>query len=214
MGDFGRMLVVVLGALWFSGCASSGAPVPANEATHRVEVFNNGWHTSIVLPRTLLPPGMIPETEDFPDAQYFKIGWGDRDYYPAGKAGIATTVAAILWPTSAVIHVVGLHRSVSETFVGSEVLAIGLTAEMFDRLVTHITASFDREGQRRAAVYEAGLYHESLFYKAHGRFHLFSTCNTWTVRAFSEAGLPVSPATTITAGKAMRQLGQFAHGPP
>ena len=61
------------------------------------------------------------------------------------------------------------------------------------------------EGGRGETV-ARGLYQDSWFYPAHGRFHLLNTCNTWTARMLTAAGVGVSPSGVNTAEDLMRRL--------
>lgn len=208
MASRGRRPRLVWLALAWLVAACAGAPPPPDitgPATHNAYVVSNGWHTGIVLARDGLPPGLLPEAEDFADAPYLEFGWGDRAYYPAKDPGMGATLAAALLPTRSVMHVAGLDRPPRTGSGGTEAVAILLTAAQRDRLAAGIDAGFDRpEGGRAAAG--PGLYPDSLFYPARGRFHMFNTCNSWTARQLAAAGVPVSPAGVITAESLMRQL--------
>ncbi len=57
-----------------------------------------------------------------------------------------------------------------------------MSAEALERLIAQIDNSFDRPEGGRGETVARGLYQDSWFYPAHGRFHLFNTCNTWTAR--------------------------------
>jgi len=78
----------LFGALWLAACAAVAPLPPADHGprTHDIRVVSNGWHTAIVVARAdLVATGLLPETDDFPDAAFVEFGWGDRVYYPNGK---------------------------------------------------------------------------------------------------------------------------------
>jgi hypothetical protein len=134
------------------GCAGTPPAVRwlADDQPHRrVYLVSHGWHTGLVLERRDLPAGTLPEAADFPGASYLEIGWGDRAYYPAKDPGLWLMLAATLWPTPGVLHVVGFDESVVKYFPKSEVLEIRLGASEFDRLARHIDASFERTDRAR-----------------------------------------------------------------
>ncbi len=193
---------------WLVACAPAPQPVPVDrgEPAHTVYVMSNGWHTGIVLPRDALPPGPIPEAADFPEAAFLEFGWGDREYYPSPDPTLSMALAAALTPTPAVMHMAGLPRPPQEHYREVEVLAIGLSATALERLIASIDSSFDRPSGDRAETIARGLYRDSWFYPAHGRFHLFNTCNTWTARMLSAAGVGVSPSDVKTSEDLMRRL--------
>jgi len=193
---------------WLVACTPTPQPllVDEGEPVHTIYVFSNGWHTSIVLSRDALPPGPIPEAADFPEAAFLEFGWGDREYYPSPRPTMGMALAAALTPTPAVMHLASLPRPPQELYRKAEVLAMRLSAEALERLIAQIDTSFDRPEVGRGETVARGLYQDSWFYLAHGRFHLFNTCNTWTARMLTAAGVGVSPSGVKTAEDLMRRL--------
>ncbi len=205
----------LLGAAWtglLTACASPPAtlgearPADEGEPAHIVYIVSNGWHTGIILDRRDLPPDVVPEAEDFPAALYLEFGWGDREYYPTPRPTVGMALAAALTPTPAVMHLAGLAQPPRRQYPLAELLAIPLTAPALDRLASGIAADFERPEGGRAETIAPGLYRDSLFYPAHGSFHLFNTCNTWTARQLAAAGLALSPSGVVTADELMKRL--------
>lgn len=176
-----------------------------------VVVVSNGWHTGIVLVRDDVPRAEIPETDDFPAATYFEFGWGDAEYYPAREPSFAMALRAAT-PGPAVVHLVALHDEAARVFPTTETIAVPLDAAAKRRLVAFIAASFERPPGGRATAVAPGLYRDSRFYPATGRFHLFNTCNTWTARALATAGVKLEPDGVQTASELMARL-RAAIGP-
>lgn len=207
-GRFLTRLAALIGAVWLIGCAPVSHPSTVAEGplAHIVRIVSNDWHTGIVVPRASLPPQQVPEAADFPDARFLEFGWGDREYYPSPRPGLGTTLAAALVPTPAVMHLAGLEAPPEDVYPDSEVLAVRLTAAELDRLLTEIDASFERPSGARAEAVARGLYRDSRFYPAGGRFHLFNTCNTWAARMLAAAGLELSASGVITAEHLMSRL--------
>jgi len=188
------------------GCA---APVPAPEATDasvggRIYVVSHGWHAGLVLRRADIPDEAWPEKRDFPDAEYLEIGWGDRDYYQAREPGMGTLLKAALWPTASVLHVVGFRGAVAANFPHSVILALPVTRDGLARLVDFIDAAHDRRSGAPLASLGPGLYGDSRYYPARGRFHLFNNCNRWTARALRAAGFEIDEV--LTAGGLFAEL--------
>lgn len=181
--------------------------LPAGAAT--VFVTSNGWHTAVVIARADLPPESIPETADFPKAEWFEFGWGDAEYYPAPRPGMGDALKAA-FPGPAVVHLAGLPQHPASVFPSQEHIALHLTDDAFARLVAFVNASFERRGAARAFANATGLYAFSLFYPGTGRFSLFNTCNTWTARGLATAGLPLQVQGTQRAEDVMRQLRALA----
>ncbi len=182
---------------------SSNEGPGSNQAGYSIYVASNGWHTSIVLARSDLPAGAIPEADDFPGATYLEFSWGDARYFPAPEKGLGLTMRALLTPTPAVLHLAGLPAHPKNVFPTAEVVELKLTAEGFSTLVAYLDQTFARDNAEPSTQ---GLYRFSRFYPATGSFHLFNTCNTWTARGLADAGLPVTVTGTLQAEDLMAQL--------
>jgi uncharacterized protein (TIGR02117 family) len=207
------LLRPLMRGLAVAGCAACLAacggvpPAPMNQgpAEHLIHVISNGWHTGLVLARDDVPPGRIPEAADVPDARYLEFGWGDREYYPSPRPTIGMALGAALTPSPAVIHLAGRDAPPQPSAPGIEVLAVPVRAAGLDRLTAHLDAAFDRPAGGRAASIAPGLYPDSHFYPAHGKFHLFNTCNTWIAHKLAAAGVPLS-TDVMTADELMQRL--------
>ncbi len=208
-GRLARRAVPTALLLLAAACEPLPAAPPANDdgpRPHSVWVVSNGWHTGIIVSRDDLAPGRVPEAADFPRAAFFEFGWGDREYYPSRQPTFGMALAAAISPSPAVMHLAGLQslpRPVPERL---EVLTLRLTAAGLDRLTASIDESFERPADGRAQSVAPGLYAHSLFYPAHGRFHLFNTCNSWTARQLAVGGVGISPSGVLTADDLMRRL--------
>lgn len=189
--------------------AAAGTPAAAEPGV-AIFVASNGWHTAIVVPRARVPADAIPEAADFPDAVYLEFGWGDSEYYPARNPTIGMALRAALEPTPAVVHMGGLGAHPRAVYPTAEVVEIEVPADGFARLVAYLGAAFARGGADRVGASAPGLYPYSLFYPATGEFHLFNTCNTWTARGLSAAGLAVEVGGTVRAEDLMAQVREIA----
>jgi uncharacterized protein (TIGR02117 family) len=204
-----RRFAWLIYVVWLAACGSIPQTQPASNesaAAYGIYVYSNGWHTSIVMSRQALPPGLVPEVEDFPAAAFLEFGWGDRIYYPAPDPSFDMALAAAITPSPAVMHVAGLPRPPQDHYRNVEVLALHLSAAALVRLVTEIDASFDRPEGGRAEHLAQGLYRDSWFYPAHGEFHLFNTCNTWAARMVAAMGVDVSLSGVNRADDLMERL--------
>lgn len=175
------------------------------DAARVVLVTSNDWHSRIVVAVADLPAGLLPEAADFPGAAWLAIGWGDHEFYPMRDPPTWLALKAGLWPTDAVIHLVPLAAP-PRVVDGFEVLEIELGHTEHEALLVAIDATIVRNGAARAPIAAPGLFRGSLFYPAHGRFHLLNTCNSWTARQLVAAGLPIRWRGVVTAEDLMRQL--------
>ena len=133
------------------------------------------------------------------------IGWGDHEYDPMPDPPRHLALTAALLPGPAVIHLIAMADPPRQ-FDGFEVLEIDVSQAGLKAMLDAIDAAFDRDGQPRAPVAAPGLYPDSLFFPAHGRFHLLNTCNSWVARQLIAAGLPIRARGVVTAEDLMRQL--------
>lgn len=204
--------ILVYGILFFAltaGVAVFAAP-DARSNGKTIHVTSNGWHSSIVIARDDLPIGRVPEAADFPEATHLSFGWGDADYFPAPDPGLGLTLRAGLFPTPAVLHLVGLGAPPQAVFPSADVITLSLAPPQIDDLVAYIDDTFDRRGAARAQPTAIGLYAFSRFYPAKGRFHVFNNCNTWTARGLAAAGLPVQAGGALTADDLMGRVREAA----
>ena len=166
-----------------------------------IYVVSHGWHTGIVIRTADIPPSLLPEAADFPQAAFLEIGWGDREYYRAHDPGAGTASRAALIGGPGVLQVVGVRDDPRRAFPQSEVVALPVSRQGLKRLCRYVSASIERGANDRAAVLGPGLYGDGRFYASRERFHILNTCNVWTARALRAAGLPI--ATALTADSVM-----------
>lgn len=216
MRSISRIFAAVVLA-FFAGCQSAVTPGTARsesaqsavehygsgDAIRTIYVVSNGWHTGIVLARSNLPLGLIPEVNDFPTARFFEFSWGDAKYFPAPEKGLGMAMSALFTPTPAVLHLTGLPTHPRQVFPSAETVELQVTSEGFHNLVVFLDDTFARDDSQASLK---GLYPFSRFYPATGRFHMFNTCNTWTARGLAGAGIPVSVTGTLQAEELMAQL--------
>ena len=202
-----RYLLVCVCPGWLFACAPPPSPpVQYGEGVATVHVVRHGWHTGIVIARDDLPPGRLPEADDFPQARFYEFGWGDREYYPALDPTPSMALTAAFASTSATMRLRGLDQPPSADNANVEIIGISLTSVELDRLTAEIAADFDRPEGGRAPIIASHRSTASNFYPAHGQFHLFNNCNTWVATKLAAAGLPVSPSGLVTAGDLMARL--------
>lgn len=200
-----------------NGCAAPTLSFPVSDAEPPAAVVylvNHGWHTGLVFWRFDLPTGLWPEADDFPGAAFLEVGWGDWDFYQTPGLSPGITLKALLWPTASVLHVVGFRQAVASYFPESEIVSLQLSRPALSRLVRFVHDSYAREGSTKTPALGRGLYGESRFYPARGRFHLFNTCNVWTARALQVAGYPIDPSAAITASMLLSQIRPYGKSVP
>jgi len=191
-----------------SGCGArpGDLPSPDDAAAITIAIVDHGWHTAIAVRRADVDRARWPDVDDFPTATFVEVAWGDRDFYMASSASAWLAIKAALFGHGSVLHVVGFDMPAATYFAGSEVIELRLSRRGFDAMTRFVSGEYERDAGGRPRRLQRGLYGTSWFYAARTRYHLFNTCNTWVARALREAGLPITPAGTITAGGVLRQL--------
>jgi hypothetical protein len=92
-----------------------------------------------------------------------------------------------------------------EYFRSSTVVKIQVTQEGLENLGTFIHQRFrlDRDGQ--AIMAADGLYRNSMFFEATGRYYFPKTSNTWTALALRQTGFPITPVYAQRSGNVIKQ---------
>jgi uncharacterized protein (TIGR02117 family) len=192
------------------GCAPPASELPsAREPAKVIYVVGQGWHTGIVVQRQDIPEALWPEHNDFPAAQFLEIGWGDKDFYQADEGSFGLALKAAFNSTASVLHVIGLRVPPEGFFVHSEILAVRLSPQGFERLCTFIHNAYKKDESGQAVALGPGWYESSRFYLAAGKYHLFYTCNTWAAKALQVAGCPINPTLALTTESVMSQVRRF-----
>jgi uncharacterized protein (TIGR02117 family) len=217
--QFVRLASLFATILLVGGCLAPGAyprPSTGEEPGISAWVFDHGWHTAIVVRRVDVDRTLWPEVDDFPEATFVEVAWGDREFYMARPATPWLALKAAFLTSGSVLHVAGFSGRVATYFAGSEVVEVRLTRGGFDAMTRFIHEEYQHDRDDRPRRLTPGLYGTSWFYAARDRYHLFNTCNTWVARALSTAGLAVAPAGVITADEVMRQVKRVGqvHAPP
>lgn len=199
--------------LILSACASAPPPPPpapesAERAWRSVHVVNHGLHAGLVIARADLLRELPALAETFGDGDFVELGWGDEAFYRAPQATLGLALRALFRSSAAVLHVVKIAGDPRRRFAGSEVVELRLSADGYRQLLAFVAASFSRPAPGALAELGPGLYGESRFYSAEGRYSLRRTCNTWLAEALAAGGCPLQPAAVLTAGQLMSRLRQ------
>ncbi len=204
------------------GTPCDTAAVERAPDTVTVLVVSHGWHSGLVIPAAVIDDDAWPARREFPDAEHFEVGWGDRAYYQASDPGLWAGLRALLWPSPGVLHIVALRGAPSQHFPGAPRVTLHITREGAQRLVAAIAASHERDGEGQPIAFGPSLYGQGRFYASVERFHLFATCNVWVASRLRDAGVAVRPALALTTGllfsqfpqSTVRQPGPLALPPP
>jgi len=178
-------------------------------SAHTIWVIDHGWHTAIVVRRSAVDTTIWPEIDDFPDAAFVEVAWGDReerrlDRQPGRAAFRHIEVSGSM------LHVVGFSGPFEAHVPRNDVVELEVSRRGFDAMTRLFHEEYQRDEQSRPVRLAPGVYGASWFYLARNRYHLFNTCNTWVARALRAAGLDLAPAGTVTAGGVMQEARRAA----
>lgn len=191
--------------LWIGCCSTRSVSPPAAEGPHAIYLVEHGWHAGIVIHRADIPPGGWAVLEDFSDARYFEVGWGDADYYQADDPSVGTTLKAGLWPTESVLHVAAFRDPPTEVFAHRTIVRISVSEKGLAALLRFIRREHARTEAGALIPLSPGFYDRSRFYAATSRYHILHNCNPWTARALEAAGCEMAPARALIVRSLMAQ---------
>ncbi|MGM0772774.1 TIGR02117 family protein [Marinobacter sp.] len=169
----------------------------------KLYVVSHGWHVGIAIAAEELN-AVIPElAERFVGAEYYELGWGDAGFYQAGETKAGVTLQAIVWSRGTVVHLVALPDSPAGYFPADAVLHTCINTEEAESLAQYLSNSLTRDEDGNLIELKRGLYGDSQFYDAEGRYHLLNTSNKWAAKALRSAGMELSPTFKLTADSVM-----------
>jgi uncharacterized protein (TIGR02117 family) len=207
-----RNLVTAFALLTSAGCALAVKelypPSPTDEA-HTVYVVSNGWHSGLVIPRDDVCDAAWPEQVMIPPTRYAEVGWGSRAFYMAPRITPLLAVRTLLWPSSSVVHVACFNGPPEQVFAEADVIAVRLSERGFRELCNCIHQTCEQDGQGRPIELGPGLYGESRFLQARGKYYFPNTCNAWTARVLRSAGCPITPVYCAAAQGVTLQARRF-----
>jgi uncharacterized protein (TIGR02117 family) len=186
-------------ASYFFYCPSPIAglfPAAPNAKTRTIYFVHHDWHSGLAWAQQR---GETFGAEEWKDAPYVEVGWGDRQFYFAGDQSIPSMLRAAFIPSDSVIHVASLAESPPK-FFKFPVLPIELSEAGFQNLLAYVKQTFavNEKGDRLAAIGK-GQYGVSSFYAAVLKYTALFNCNTWAAEALRNAGVPVCPNRALLA---------------
>lgn len=202
------LLILLLALFGCSSTPSAPAKERAGDGWRSVLVVDHGLHAGLLIARADLLEELPALAAAFGQGDFIELGWGDEDFYRAPRATLGLALQALLWPTPAVLHLVGISGDPRRRFAAGQVLEVHLGEHGYRQLLAFVAASFTRSPQGAPVELGPGLYGDSRFYRAEGRYSLVRTCNTWLAEALAAAGCPLQPARVVSTGQLLDGLRQ------
>lgn len=194
-----------------AACSSKPYAVRSTEALplggeNEIYVVSHGWHSGLVLPAKTIQMRLPVLKERFGNTPLIEFGWGDKGFYQASEITTGLAFRAMFWSSGSVIHAVAVPADVKGFFPGSEVRKLCLSDAALTSMLDFIEGSFSRNQQGEIVAMKNGIYGNSQFYDGVGYYHMFNTCNKWTAKGLSSAGMDISPVFKLTAGSIMSYI--------
>ena len=201
--------ILSLCLLVFTGCAipiKGLYPPISKQESKVVYVVSHGWHTGIIVHTDDIPKDTIPEKSHFNKATFLEIGWGDKGFYQSPKITLRLTLQALFLPSDSVMHVVGFSQKPEKEFPYSEIIQLQLSDVGFQEMIKEIHTTFDRQNHSIAQGLRKGLYGDSKFYTAKGKYSALHTCNNWTASMLRASGFPITVQYSASASNIIDQI--------
>jgi uncharacterized protein (TIGR02117 family) len=209
-------ICLALAIAYFSYCPKPTQglfPASPQSVTHTVFVVKHDYHTGIAWSQTedIKRGKAAMGAEKWKDAPYVEIGWGDRQFYYANDTSISSMIRAMLMPSPSTIHVASFAKS-PEVFFQFPILQLELSEAGFERLISYINGSFQRnaQGERLAPISDQGQYGVSNFYESIPKYFFAFNCNTWAARALHQAGVPTCDRRSLLSEHLADQIKPYA----
>jgi len=201
-------LVGTVAALWtWTAAGDPGLAPRPGEATTRVHLLNNGFHTDLAVPRAALTrrPGPLGEAaRSLAPGDWILIGWGDAKFFvdqSPMEGRLLDGARAFFRPGNpSVVMLDPETGDPSRRFPAESRRTLTLSENAFDRMLARVEGSLALT-DGRATVSTARGGDGAWFFDSRETFWIGYLCNSWTVRILNAAGLPVRPLRAVTAGE-------------
>jgi hypothetical protein len=170
-----------------------------------VDVIALAWHTEIGVAAADIHGPLTALVSEFAGARELVFGWGQREYYMAGHPGSADLIGAA-FPSTAVMLVIPVTTSPTDTFPGAEVLPQGVSRPGLDRFSNYVWGYLEKGPDGRPIRLAPGPFPGSVFYASGATYYLARTCNTFTAEGLRVAGVPVHASAVILPYQVTDQL--------
>ena len=192
------------------GCASRfGNLYPPGSSEINIEkiyIAKHNWHTGIIFNREAANPYMPALKDDFQNAFYLEVGWGDLDFYTAEKGTLGLGIKAIAWPSKSALHVRPYETHPFWIFDENEIVELTISNEGFMQLMQYINKSFALDSNSYRIIVNRENTRIGQFYLSNEKYHMFKTCNVWTAKALKKTGFPIISFNALTSKNVMSQL--------
>lgn len=218
LGPLLGLMILMVGVAYFYRLDGVGG-VAAPEGTEAIEAYvvNNGFHTDLVLPRSVLEatPGVLGQAvaSDPGQGAWVYMGWGDaRFFVEEGPIMLRWRdgLRALFGRNNPSVLMVRTEGSPQTYYAENQRISLPLSATAYGQLVARVDEGLQTDQAGRAVLAEVRARDGTRFYAHRERFWIGHLCNHWTLGALQAAGLTVWPWRPMTSAEVMRQARRAA----
>lgn len=194
------------------GCATDGGCLDDTtppEQVRSIYVVKRAWHTGVAIAAADWPNRDWPLLADFQGSDYLEFGWGDERFYQAEPETWWQGIRAALWPTSSVIHVIGVRSPIIENIYADDIVEVRVSVDGLRRMAAAIEQEFTERDPAATPVSLRAAPKPNHFYSARRKFFFPRMCNWWIASRLEEANCPIAPWSVVTAPRIMREARSF-----
>lgn len=177
-----------------------------------VHLLDNGFHTDLAVPRTLLNQNNGPQaraTATLAPGDWVLVGWGDARFYVDARpvaARLPDGVRAFLRPggNPSVVMLDPIGASPQTRYPAERLHSLTLSSRGASALRARLEASLRLDADGGAILIAARPGDDIRFFASRERFWVGHLCNHWTAELLAAAGLATRPVRAITSGEVMR----------
>ena len=206
------MTSVLLLLFALPGCATGGScldDTTPRASVRSIYIVKRGGHTGVAIAAADWPNRSWTLLADFPNSDYLEFGWGDERFYQAEPETLWLGTRAALWPTSSVIHVIGVRSPIAENILADEIAEVRISVDGLRLMAESIEQEFAQATPTATPVSLRAAPKPNHFYSARGKFFFPRMCNWWIASRLAEASCPIQPWSVVLAPRVMREARSF-----
>jgi len=183
------------------------------ELVRSIYIVKRGWHTGIAVAAANWPNREWSVLADFANSDYLEFGWGDERFYQAEPETFWLGVRAALWPTSSVIHVIGIRSPIIENIEANDIVEVRVSVDGLRQMAAAIEREFTEPVPVATPVSLNAAPKPNHFYSARRKFFFPRMCNWWIATRLEEANCPIQSWSVVGSSRVMREARAFGDAP-
>lgn len=167
--------------------------------TQTIYLTTNGVHSDLILPKQLINSYILKGQVTAETDRYFAFGWGEENFYintPTwGDLTFANAFRAAFLKSKTLVHVTRYARQRSSW------IPVKITEKQLEKLNAYLLNTFNTSnGEVQLVAGATYTPNRDNFYRAHGNYMFYRTCNSWLNEGLKESGLKGSLWTPFDFG--------------